>query len=240
LVLRLTCHYRGVAPGGYESKYILWAVHCGNPATTNLIPSSVPGPDSRLRRAGGEHRLDCDALITLTNTLVVSKDLVLDASDHVITLSARHNNRLIEVRPGAHLTLRHLNLIQGQSSTLTQGSARRASLGCILSGPLGPGRGGRPTQVHGEVPRPKGTRIGAMNPLEFTLQSVCENSWNPGGIAAISRWLSEARATPPVHRPIPSTPEGSQVVLIWFLVVPTGIQYFSGTNFRPFNGASSS
>lgn len=66
--------------------------------------------------AGGEHRILCDALVTLTNPLVVARDVTLDASGHSFTLSARHGYRLIEVRPGAHLTLIHFNLIEGQST----------------------------------------------------------------------------------------------------------------------------
>ena len=66
--------------------------------------------------AGGEHHLDCDAFITLTNTLIVTRDLTLDAAGHNVTLSARDTLRLIEVRPGAHLTLRHINLTQGRGT----------------------------------------------------------------------------------------------------------------------------
>jgi hypothetical protein len=69
-----------------------------------------------LRRAlvgGGDVVLACDSTITLTNTIIVSKETVLDGTGHtpVLTASSSSNSvRVFLVMPGASLTLRRLSL----------------------------------------------------------------------------------------------------------------------------------
>ena len=88
---------------------------------TAVRPASASGTvtictESDLRLAligGGSVGLACDSTITLTSTLVVSKETVLDGTGHTPGLSisfSTNSSRLFLVQPGARLTLRNLRL----------------------------------------------------------------------------------------------------------------------------------
>ena len=65
---------------------------------------------------GGEVVLAFDGVLSMTRTKLISKDTILDATGHTVTLSGGLSNRLFFVNPGVSLTLRHLTLADGSSS----------------------------------------------------------------------------------------------------------------------------
>jgi hypothetical protein len=61
--------------------------------------------------AGGTITFSCDGMISLTQTLVVSNEVVLDGTGHQVIISGRNQLRLFEVY--AALTLIRLTLADG-------------------------------------------------------------------------------------------------------------------------------
>lgn len=72
--------------------------------------------ESSLRSAierGGLIEFKCDTAIEISRPLTISKDTILDASGFEVVLSGGDRVRIIEVNPGAKLTLKHLTLTRG-------------------------------------------------------------------------------------------------------------------------------
>ena len=101
--------------------------------------------------AGGSYTLGCDGVITLSNTLQVTRDTTLDASNHRLMLRGLTQSgltnviRLFLVHPGVRLTLINLQLADGHG---TNGAAIYNNRGfvtlqdCILSNNVASGRSG--------------------------------------------------------------------------------------------------
>src|SRR5437764_3588465 len=62
---------------------------------------------------GGTIRFGCAGPIGITNSLVISRDTVLDASDRTVRLSSVNWNRIFEINPGVTLPLINLSLEHG-------------------------------------------------------------------------------------------------------------------------------
>src|SRR5207302_6591073 len=93
---------------------------CVSPAaqTTNVIDCSESGLRAAFGRGGGPYTFKCGGTntITLTNTIVVSKDTTLDGTGQTMTLSGGNLVRLFTVNPGVKCTLMNLALISGEDS----------------------------------------------------------------------------------------------------------------------------
>lgn len=67
---------------------------------------------------GGSVTFACDGTITLSNTITISEDSLLDGSGHAVTLSGNNVMRILYVNPGVRLTLVQLTIANGfQAST---------------------------------------------------------------------------------------------------------------------------
>src|SRR5688500_11656531 len=72
--------------------------------------------ETSLRQAisnGGTITFACDGTITLSATLIVERDTVLDASGREVTISGANTVRVFEVRPGVRLSVRELTIADG-------------------------------------------------------------------------------------------------------------------------------
>lgn len=68
----------------------------------------------RVALAGGKTiQFDCDTMLVLSNTIVVSTNVTLDAQGRNVTISGGDQVRIFEVEPNVTLTLRNLRLING-------------------------------------------------------------------------------------------------------------------------------
>lgn len=63
--------------------------------------------------AGGNIVFECDGIISLSQTLVVSNDVSLDANGHAVTISGNNQVRVFWVNPVRSLTLRGLTIADG-------------------------------------------------------------------------------------------------------------------------------
>ncbi len=109
----------------YISRVPLHVLSCAA-ACSVLMAGPVKGAgtvtvadDAHLRSAlagGGTVAFACDGTITLTDTLAIAQDTVLDASGHSITVSGNNTLRIFQVAPGASLSLTNLVLANGQST----------------------------------------------------------------------------------------------------------------------------
>ncbi len=116
-----------------------------------VITDCSPGGLAAALAAGGNFTLECDGVITLSQTLQVTRNTTLDASNHRLMLSgltqAGLTNviRLFLVNPGVRLTLINLQLANGHG---TNGAAIYNNGGfvtlqdCILSNNIASGRNG--------------------------------------------------------------------------------------------------
>src|SRR6266487_2380383 len=66
--------------------------------------------------SGGTVTFECDGTLTLSNTLHITQDTVLDARGRSVTLSGQNSVRVIHVCPGVSLTLLDLTIAFGQST----------------------------------------------------------------------------------------------------------------------------
>lgn len=64
---------------------------------------------------GGEIRCDCDFTLHLDATLIITRKVTIDATDHTVAISGGDSNRLFSVHPSGSLTLKHLVLTHGAS-----------------------------------------------------------------------------------------------------------------------------
>ena len=77
----------------------------------------------------------CDGTITLSNTITITKDTVLDGTGHSVTVSGSNAVRVFQVNPGVSLTLNKLTIADGRS-TNGAGIFNEGTLtlsGCVLS-----------------------------------------------------------------------------------------------------------
>ncbi len=65
---------------------------------------------------GGTITFGCDGTITLTNTLVISSDTVLDATGRNVTLSGGGSNRVLTINTGVTFTATNLIIANGRST----------------------------------------------------------------------------------------------------------------------------
>ena len=66
---------------------------------------------------GGTVTFAVDGTITVTSEKIISADTVLDATGHDVTISGGNNVRIFTVTNGVNLTLQHLTLSNGKTST---------------------------------------------------------------------------------------------------------------------------
>ena len=97
-----------------------WLI-CVSPAaqTTNgVVDCSESGLRSAFGRGGGPYTFNCGGTntITLTNTIVVSKNTILDGTGQTLAISGGNLVRLFTVNPGVKCTLMNLALISGEDS----------------------------------------------------------------------------------------------------------------------------
>jgi hypothetical protein len=95
---------------------LLFLVHSALAACpgTNVVTVCT---DDALREAvaiGGTVRLCCNGVLTLTNTIDVTKDTTLDASGQNLTISGGHLVRLFTVANGISLTITNITLAEGR------------------------------------------------------------------------------------------------------------------------------
>ena len=69
----------------------------------------------RTVRSGGYYAFAGDAVIIITNSLVVSNDVTIDATGHDVVLSGGHTNRLFKVNPGVRCSLVGLTIADGKA-----------------------------------------------------------------------------------------------------------------------------
>lgn len=62
---------------------------------------------------GGTVTFDCNGMIVLTNTVVITNDVLLDATARSVTISGANAIRLFYILPGATLTIQKLTLADG-------------------------------------------------------------------------------------------------------------------------------
>lgn len=88
-------------------------------------PSPVVCDEADLQAAvaaGGTITFGCDGVITLTNTLVVTRRTTIDGTGHAVTLSGGNAVRLFYVAPGVTFSVTNLALANG-SCLVTNGAA---------------------------------------------------------------------------------------------------------------------
>lgn len=110
--------------------------------------------------AGGHVTFDCDGVITFSSPIVVTQDVVVDATGRNVILSGNFATRLFEVRPAGRLVLSNLTLADGRARAggAVYNEGHLAVHGCAVSncwvngleaapthaspGPGSPGEGG--------------------------------------------------------------------------------------------------
>lgn len=101
---------------------------------------------------GGDIVFDCDGVIVLTNTLVISTDTTLDATGHFIVIStisgtnATNAVRLFEVEPEVSFTLINMRLSEGRSTNgaaVFNNGGNLVAVSCVFSNNQALGFNGR-------------------------------------------------------------------------------------------------
>jgi|SRR5439155_14327665 len=85
---------------------------------------------------GGLVAFSCDGTISLTNSTTVTNDVILDGSNHAVTISGNNATRLFNVNPGIRFTLINLTLTDGRhhgSDGTTNTSAEMGFGGAIYN-----------------------------------------------------------------------------------------------------------
>lgn len=105
-------------------------------AGSGTVTNCTEGALQTALRGGGVVLLACDSTIPLTETIVVAKETVLDATGHIVTLNGSSTNlgRMFLVQPGASLTLRNLTLNGAtlEAAAGPAGSDGEAALGAAI------------------------------------------------------------------------------------------------------------
>ncbi len=108
---------------------------------TNVVTECT---EAALRTAigtGGIIKFCCNGTIVLTNTIVVTNNITLDATDHSVAISGNNRVRLFIVESGAQLSARYLAFADG-NATGTNGADSSGCPTCPPPGVGGPGQGG--------------------------------------------------------------------------------------------------
>jgi predicted outer membrane repeat protein len=109
---RLQKHYRQLAVGGVALLLVLpLGAQAGGVVTTcteAALRAAVAG--------GGTVIFACDGTITLSNTIAISADTVLDGAGHEVTLSGGGLVRVLSGGAGVTLTLLSLSIADGKST----------------------------------------------------------------------------------------------------------------------------
>src|SRR5687768_11645807 len=107
------CRVKSLFPGLLSVKMILLlaAAHAAtvDPCTEAALRSAT--------REGGYIIFNCDGTIVLSNTIVITRSVVLDATGRNVTLSGNGSVRIFEVTPAVELTLLNLNIADGLAPT---------------------------------------------------------------------------------------------------------------------------
>jgi hypothetical protein len=82
-------------------------------AQTNIVNSLDPAELNSALQAGGTVTFATNGTIVLTNTITLSNDVILDGTNHSITISGGGAVEIFNVPPGLSLTLRNLTLANG-------------------------------------------------------------------------------------------------------------------------------
>jgi hypothetical protein len=85
----------------------------GIAAQTNVINSLDPGQLNAALQAGGTVTFATNGTIVLTNTITISNNVILDGTNHSITISGGGAVELFNLPTGLNLTLRNLILADG-------------------------------------------------------------------------------------------------------------------------------
>jgi len=106
--------------GQFKHHLAAWAVVlllCLAAANNTVFSAVVTScTETNLRAAmagGGTVTFACDGTITLTNTIVVGKDVILDGSGHQITISGGNQVRVFYINTNINLTLFLLTIANG-------------------------------------------------------------------------------------------------------------------------------
>lgn len=95
-------------------------------SSTSLPGASISVCDeASLRSAldsGGTILFDCDGVITLSQTLIVSNDVSLEGNGHAVTISGDNRVRVFQIDPGVSVTLRDLTIANGLNAELNGAS----------------------------------------------------------------------------------------------------------------------
>jgi hypothetical protein len=78
-------------------------------------------------KSGGRVSIACDATIAISQTLVISKNLTLDAAGHDFTINGSNSNRIFVVNRGVNLTLVGITLRNGRHGDDSTNSVSGAS-----------------------------------------------------------------------------------------------------------------
>jgi hypothetical protein len=86
--------------------------------------------------AGGTVTFACDGTIVLSNTITVATNLVLDATDHQVTISGNNAVRVFFVNSNINFTVANLTIANGRSamgSAMYNDGGNVTALGCSLN-----------------------------------------------------------------------------------------------------------
>jgi hypothetical protein len=114
------------------------SVHAGT--LTNCDETSLRTAISQ----GGTISIECDGVLSLTSTLVITNEVTLDGTGHHATISGGNSNRVFEVLPGASLTLVNLTVANGRSTNgggiFNEGNL--TLIRCVVANNVAQGRAG--------------------------------------------------------------------------------------------------
>jgi hypothetical protein len=119
----LTLQNIDLAQEGEYSVIVSNAYGIARASATLMLTNSCSGPnvvteptEASLRSAmsrGGQVRICCNGIITLSSTIDVTNDVTLDASDRSVTISGNYSVRLFNVARGVNLSITNLTLANG-------------------------------------------------------------------------------------------------------------------------------
>ena len=81
---------------------------------TNVVTSPTEAGLLAAIQAGGWIGLDFNGTVTLTNTITITNNVILDGSDVAVTISGGNAVRIFTVAPGASLTVSNVTLANGE------------------------------------------------------------------------------------------------------------------------------
>jgi hypothetical protein len=97
----------------YVTALLALALPIALAAQTSVINSLDPGVFNTALQAGGTVTFSIDGTIVLTNTITLSNSVILDGTNHLITISGGGTVQLFNILPSGQVTLRHLTLANG-------------------------------------------------------------------------------------------------------------------------------